>query len=185
MPTPRISGYRMPKNGEIILRPGWIVPEKPCRKGHVKARNKFNQCVECIREYRASKNHYKGVYANWMNSNKEYRTKMRREYNKNNPEKRILAHAKQTAKRLGIPFDLEESDIIIPEICPIFGTTLIVHAASRRKENSASIDRIIPSLGYVKGNIVIISWRANRIKCDASLDEMKMLVKFYERLTKN
>ena len=45
------------------------------------------------------------------------------------------------------------------------------------KDNSPSIDRKIPSLGYMKGNIWVISYRANRIKNDATVEELELLAK--------
>ena len=44
-------------------------------------------------------------------------------------------------------------------------------------DNSPTLDKIIPSLGYVSGNIWIISHRANTIKSDASIDELLILAK--------
>ncbi len=48
--------------------------------------------------------------------------------------------------------------------------------------STPSLDRIDSSLGYVKGNVWVISWRANHIKTDASLEELKQLVAGLERL---
>lgn len=45
---------------------------------------------------------------------------------------------------------------------------------------SPSLDRLIPSKGYVKGNVVVVSWRANRLKNNASLADLRALVDFYE-----
>ena len=85
---------------------------------------------------------------------------------------------RKVAKELGLPFNLEEPDIVIPEFCPVLGIRLEFPSKSRT-DASVSIDRIIPSLGYVKGNIVIVSWRANFIKSDATLEELKRLVEYY------
>ena len=76
--------------------------------------------------------------------------------------------------------------IIIPKICPVLGIPL---SFGNEKEsplptdNSPSIDRIIPTLGYVKNNIVIVSQRANRIKNDATIDELERVFNFYQKLT--
>ncbi len=83
-------------------------------------------------------------------------------------------------KRLEIAFDLEPSDIKIPKKCPVLGTDLIwyIDKRSRNKDRDRlwSIDRVDPSKGYTKDNIWIISYRANRIKNDATLEELKSLV---------
>lgn len=58
--------------------------------------------------------------------------------------------------------------------CPIFGTDFVVGAGKWVNE-SATVDRVIPSNGYVYGNIEIISHRANQIKNDASLKELEAI----------
>lgn len=50
---------------------------------------------------------------------------------------------------------------------------------NKTKDNIPSVDRIIPSNGYVNGNIIIVSNRANRIKNDATLDELKKVYEYY------
>ena len=47
------------------------------------------------------------------------------------------------------------------------------------------IDRIDPKKGYVKDNIIVVSMRANRIKSDATVDEIRKVADFYEKLLKN
>jgi len=67
-------------------------------------------------------------------------------------------------------------DIEIPAVCPLLGTPL--NASGRRFDaNNPSIDRIIPTLGYVPGNVWVISWRANAIKHDATLEELESIVR--------
>jgi hypothetical protein len=51
-----------------------------------------------------------------------------------------------------------------------------------RTPSSPSLDRIVPSLGYVPGNVVVVSWKVNRIKCDASVDDLRKIADFYEKL---
>ena len=52
------------------------------------------------------------------------------------------------------------------------------------KVSAPSLDRLIPKLGYVKGNIVIVSTRANTIKRDATPEELMKIAKFYEKVFK-
>ena len=49
----------------------------------------------------------------------------------------------------------------------------------------ASIDRIDPKKGYVKDNIIVVSMRDNRIKTNATVDEIRKVADFYEKLLKN
>lgn len=81
------------------------------------------------------------------------------------------------AVRQGIPFDLTEADIVIPEYCPVLGMPLAVGTWGKT-EASPSLDRFVPSLGYVRGNVAVISNRANRLKSDGTLDEYVKLVRW-------
>lgn len=66
------------------------------------------------------------------------------------------------AKLKGIPFDIDASDIIIPDVCPILLTSFVMVAPLH--PYSPSVDRVIPELGYVKGNVRVISRLANTMK---------------------
>lgn len=85
------------------------------------------------------------------------------------------------ARRLGYDFDIDESDIPLPEVCPIFGMPL-VRVGGGQTNASPSVDRIDNSKGYVKGNVVVVSLKANAIKRDTTLAELKKMVEFYETL---
>ena len=87
----------------------------------------------------------------------------------------IVQRAKQRAKKKNIPFDITSKDIYIPEFCPILGIKLNWADKQGGNFDSPSLDKIIPSKGYVKGNIQIISKRANTIKGDASAEEIKLV----------
>ena len=89
-----------------------------------------------------------------------------------------LIEIKAKCKKYGIPFDLTEDDLVMPEFCPIFGIKLHV-GVGKQTNNSPSIDRVIPELGYVKGNVVVVSNRANSLKKSASLSELVSMVQFY------
>ena len=93
----------------------------------------------------------------------------------------MLGNAKARATRAGVPFEISAPDIIIPSHCPVLGVEL--YRTLGRKgggPNSPSLDRIKPELGYVPGNIIVISNRANRIKSDAAPHELRAVADFYE-----
>lgn len=81
----------------------------------------------------------------------------------------LLSNAKTRAKRDGLPFDLTIDDVVIPERCPILDIPLV---RGGDQDDSPSIDKIVPALGYVRGNIAVISNRANRIKNNATPQEL-------------
>ena len=94
--------------------------------------------------------------------------------------KRILLYsAKQRATKLGLPFSITLDDIQIPETCPVFGFKLAI-SKKQASFNSPSLDRITPVKGYVSGNVIVVSYRANVLKRDASPDELMKLALFYQ-----
>lgn len=101
----------------------------------------------------------------------------KRDLNRRNPENYILQGAKQRAKRNGSPFNLTHEDIIIPKYCPVLGCELKM-SDEQPSACSPSIDKIVPELGYVKGNVKIISWRANDVKGNATIEELKKVIEY-------
>lgn len=114
-------------------------------------------------------------------------------YIKANPVQTITAQltkaARTRAKQKDIPFDLDldyvrsmvGENAELASHCPVLGMALDWSRqrgnGSKPLPNSPSMDRIDPERGYVKGNIWIISHRANQIKSDASHEELKLVTK--------
>lgn len=92
------------------------------------------------------------------------------------PEWKIITNSKKRAKELGLEHNLVFSDIVIPEVCPLLGIPLI-HGVKIHHDQSPSIDRINSEFGYVKGNVWVISMRANKIKNSASFSEFIKIAK--------
>ncbi len=114
---------------------------------------------------------------------KEHTRRKIKEYHDNDYRLSILANAKRSARALGIPCDLETvDDIKYVTHCPVLGVELT--RGSLGRVCSPSLDRIVPSKGYVKGNVVIVSHRANRLKSDATLEELQLMAKFYKKFAK-
>lgn len=83
------------------------------------------------------------------------------------------------ARKRGLEFSITESDISIPEFCPILGIPLSV-GIGKATANSPSLDRIDNTKGYVPGNVVVVSFKANTIKNNATVEELRKVLKFYE-----
>ena len=98
------------------------------------------------------------------------------------PKVHMLARVKARAKKFGIPFSLTVADIVIPEICPVLGIPLRI-ADGVSDDYSPELDRIVPAVGYVSGNVLVISRRANRIKNNATLEELQKIALFYTQLS--
>lgn len=126
------------------------------------------RCKFCKRK--EANQYYKENTEQVRNSNKKY-------YH-SNLEMAMLDRAKRRASQKGWNFNIELEDIIIPETCPIFGVPLVV---GRNHPYSPSLDRIDSSKGYIKGNIQVISRKANTIKSDATAEEVMLVAKYMEK----
>lgn len=90
---------------------------------------------------------------------------------------RMLSGAKRRAKVKGFDFNLTLEDIpTIPKFCPVLGIELKVNIKAGPVDSSPSLDRIDNSRGYVKGNVRVISNRANTLKRDATVEELSLVL---------
>lgn len=88
--------------------------------------------------------------------------------------KELFRDARDRAKKLGIPYDQDIPDLELPDKCPVLGIPLSYGGfRGKPKSDSPSLDRIVPELGYVKANIRVISYRANTLKNNATVDELR------------
>lgn len=87
--------------------------------------------------------------------------------------------AKERAKKFSLPFDIDKDYVrsIMPTHCPVFGTPFEFYGKKTRPE-SPSLDRLDPEKGYVRGNVAIISLRANAIKSNASWQEIQRVAEW-------
>ena len=88
------------------------------------------------------------------------------------PRSPMWSRAKYRAKQKGLDFNITKEDIVIPDTCPLLGIPM----------ESPSLDRIDSTKGYTKGNVWVISNRANTLKNDATLSELKLLVERLEKV---
>ncbi len=93
----------------------------------------------------------------------------------------MLRTARQRAKKRGVPFELVVADINVPSHCPVLGFQLIL-SSGKVAYNSATLDRIKPALGYVRGNVIVISMLANQIKSSATPEQIMKVAQFYANL---
>lgn len=116
-----------------------------------------------------------------MEKRREWCSKYYQTWRRKNPEQYMYNSAKRRAKEKNLDFNIEVSDIIIPEYCPILGIKLEM-GDMRSKGNSPSLDRRDNSKGYVKGNICVISNKINHCKADLSADNIKALYRYVSGL---
>jgi hypothetical protein len=98
------------------------------------------------------------------------------------PVRGLLFGARERAKKKGIPCDITRADINVPEACPVLGIPLIRSVGKMGTDNSPSLDRVNPCIGYVRGNVVVMSHRANAIKNCGSAAEHRAVADWMERM---
>lgn len=138
-------------------------------------------CAECEDKRNVSPNNFRKEY------DKEFKDRIYKQ--KRDSRIRNFIHAmwkaaKSRAEHRGIEFNIEESDITIPERCPLLGIPLIC-GTKEDYNNSPSLDRIDNTMGYVKGNIWVISKKANTMKSSATLEELYTFCKNVLRYSPN
>lgn len=115
----------------------------------------------------------------WAAKNKEWLREYNRDLKNRDPALYAFRRIRSTAQQRGIHFELTVDDLreVWRTTCPVFGFELVSNNGPKQP-NSLSIDRIDSSKGYIKGNIQIMSWRANKLKSDATLTELEAIVRF-------
>lgn len=184
-------------NKEFLIKKYRITERNFCCKSHyhlymkqIYDENHKIKCDNCGKNFiykgggkhfKRSKNHFCSLKC-LCESNKKYEelhTKENKRYN-------IYQSAKKRAKEKGLEFNIELKDIPeIPKNCPILGIEIKSNTINAPLDSSPSLDRIDSSKGYIKGNIRIISNRANRIKSDATIEELRKILEDYEKVFNN
>ena len=167
------------RDGLIRNQPAWVcrckcgaivrVPSQALREG-------VTRSCGCFRFARSE----------WDGGSKRYRKRnyvqmyrRRRELRVSRPERELLVNAKDRALRNGWSCTITLADISVPDRCPVLGIPLRI-GEGKRGPGSPTLDRIDNSRGYDPGNVAVISWRANNIKSDATLEELESLVSWLQ-----
>ena len=112
----------------------------------------------------------------WREKNRDKLRLYGYEYSQKNPQKILLLSAKHRSTKKGVTCTIIEEDIHIPAVCPVLGIPIekMFNADGKRGAypNSPSLDRIDNLKGYEKGNIQVISSKANSMKNSASPKEL-------------
>lgn len=124
-------------------------------------RSRGHQCKACRSR----------AHAKYREKNHEKYIAWRREWLHRTRARQLWLSARARAKRKGVPFEISVDDIFVPEFCPVLGIKLEQGRGKGRRDHSPTLDRIEPSLGYVRGNIAVISGRANTLKSNGTPEE--------------
>ena len=145
----------------------WVVDVKIYKIGNLSRTACFcNDCNKLLSNWQK-----KAIMIEKVDGFKEKNAQSKRDSRLRNFVHSMWKKTQERAAKNGLDFNIEESDIVIPDICPIlevpfeFGT-------QGNYPYSPSLDRIDNSKGYVKGNIQVISSKANSMKNSATFDEL-------------
>lgn len=154
---------------------------KPCKHGHVAYRNtSTGECAMCASaknlHHKKPATVVKRSNARWNSSDKAKTAKDK--WKERNPKwawvVSAVGSARTRAKYKNLAFDLTNDYVyeLAYDLCPIFLEPMSYGGTGRQVWNSASLDRLDPSKGYVQGNVAVISFKANIIKSNANSQEV-------------
>lgn len=108
---------------------------------------------------------------------------------KKNPIPQMLSNSRIRAKNKNIPYNIATKDIndIWPKDnkCPVLNINFEMGYKNKKtKSHAPSLDRIEPKKGYVKGNILVVCDIVNRLKSDASIEDLRKISNFFINLKK-
>lgn len=145
----------------------------PCKRGHLSPRRvSTHVCIQCAKEVHS------------VNDRDNYR-------DPSNTFFRQFHARRQRANSAGIPFTIDFDSLEKPEFCPVLGVKLnygcspTIDGKQTRDPNKASIDKMLPELGYVPGNVFIISWKANKLKSDMTIDQLEKILDYMKKGVNN
>lgn len=154
------------------------------RKGYREYTNQRNKRPDVKAKAKIRNHNYQQIpqVKNKKNENKKSAYRI---HKTKDPIQHMVYRTRHRAKYAAIQHTITKEDLLpAPTHCPVFGYKLNYLNFERgfsMPYDSASVDRIDSSKGYIPGNVMIISWRANRLKADSTTDEIKQLYEFYVR----
>jgi len=104
----------------------------------------------------------------YLQENREKKNLYDKERYSEKRESYLFNGAKWRAKKSGIVFSIDKSDVFIPDTCPYLGVPITCEVGKGKVNTNPSIDRIDSTKGYIKENVQVISFIANRMKNNAS-----------------
>ena len=102
-------------------------------------------------------------------------------YTAKNKRMILLGLARTRARRKGLEFNISENDIEWGTHCPVLGIEIDYSVRGKHKDNSPTLDRSDNRKGYVRGNVCVISFRANEIKSNGTAEELRLVAEYAAR----
>ena len=127
--------------------------------------------LERIRAWQiANPDKRRATCAKYYAQNRDKVKRAQDKYRKDNPAKYLFNLAKRRSARVGVEFNISVEDVVVPKVCPLLG--IPINSYSEHPDFRPSLDRIDPKRGYIKGNVQVVSHKANRVKSNANGDEL-------------
>lgn len=139
-----------------------------------------NKNVMDIRRKKYRKSHIdeiKKQTASYYSLNKDKIKQQRRNKKIKDPRVGMVNDARSRSRKKGLDFDITIEDISIPAFCPVLNIPLFV-CGKKLTQNSPTLDRIDPTKGYIRGNVAVISFRANHLKNNGWVFEHELIAKW-------
>ena len=138
------------------------------------SKQRATKCIECSRKYSKEK------------AKKYYRAKPPKKGTYNTIENTLLISAKNRAIKKGIEFSIDYKDVVIPDRCPVLGIKINrfledTSQSNKSRASSPSLDRLDNSKGYVKGNVAVMSYRANVLKGQGTSKQHYQIAKWMRK----
>jgi len=160
---------------------------RPCINGHIGIRYvRNNSCTDC----KAIKESIRRKKARLLANKKRGRPRKHEFFVGPPKPKKVLFRAvnesdhwiirskRGNKRRQRTELSVEYYKTLIVDTCPLLNVKLTYsNFEGRTPDNYATLDKIDPNRGYVEGNVQIVSFRANTLKSNATLEELKMIVK--------
>jgi hypothetical protein len=131
------------------------------------------------KNYMDNHDHQKATHREWHLRNKDSVLVLQKKWREGNIPRILWLSAKHRAKKRGVYFSLTPDDIIVPERCPILGVVLEL-GRGKVEPNSPTLDRVDPSVGYIRGNVAVMSHRANLMKGGMTAAEHRSIADWME-----
>jgi len=133
-------------------------------------------CKKCIPEHnrrKANEHYHRHKKDGRIIEYRKDASKKLRQKRRDNLQYKLMVSARDRASSKGLEFNLIEDDIFVPDCCPILKTKFKMGTYQ-----TSSIDRIDNSKGYIKGNVQVLSHKANAMKNSATNKELLMFAKW-------
>lgn len=148
------------------------MPRRSYRRGGVLREHVVHKCAECVGTAKIASD---ALFYERHAGEVSERTARRYHESKADPVVFMWRRARQRAKAHGIRFTIAPAHLFLPTHCPVLGIRL-TRPGDGLTEASPTIDRLKPRRGYVPGNVAVISMKANRLKNNATLEELERIV---------